>query len=100
VPIRGYTYGYIKDILEKGYSQKVSLSTIINRIKAYGFYLSKPKRKIYDREVLTNYPGKLIQHDSSHHQFPKHANKWYLMTSLDDYSRLILHACLVERETT
>jgi hypothetical protein len=25
--------------------------------------------------------------------------KWYLITSIDDYSRLILYAVLVERET-
>ena len=28
------------------------------------------------------------------------AGKWYLITSIDDYSRLILYAVLVERETT
>jgi len=100
VPIRCYNYSYIKDILENDYNQKVSLSTIINRTKAKGFYLSKPKRKVHEKEVITNYPGEMIQHDSSHHQFSKYANKWYLITSLDDYSRLILYACLVERETT
>ena len=100
VPIRCYNYSYIKDILENDYNQKVSLSTIINRAKTNGFYLTKPKRKVHDREVITNYPGELIQHDSSHHQFSKYANKWYLITSLDDYSRLILYAVLVERETT
>jgi len=99
-PIRCYNYSYIKDILENEYNQKVSLTTIINRAKTNGFYLTKPKRKVHDREVITNYPGELIQHDSSHHQFSKYANKWYLITSLDDYSRLILYACLVERETT
>jgi hypothetical protein len=100
VPIRCYNYSYIKDILEKDYGQKVSLSTIINRAKTNGFYLIKQKRKVHEREVITNYPGEMIQHDSSHHQFSKYANKWYLVTSLDDYSRLILYACLVERETT
>ena len=100
VPIRCYNYSYIKDILKNDYHQKVSLSTIINRAKAKGFYLIKSKRKVHEKEVITNYPGELIQHDSSHHQFSKYANKWYLLTSLDDYSRLILYACLVERETT
>jgi len=100
VPIRCYNYSYIKDILENDYNQKVSLSTIINRAKANGFYLTRPKRKVHEKEVITNYPGELIQHDSSHHQFSKYANKWYLITSLDDYSRLILYAVLVERETT
>ena len=101
VPIRCYNYSCIKDILENDYKQKVSLSTIINRAKANGFYLTKPKRKVHEKEVITNYPGELIQHDSSHHQFaPYAASKWYLITSLDDYSRLILYAILVERETT
>jgi len=101
VPIRCYNYSCIKDILINDYNQKVSLSTIINRAKANGFYLTKPKRKAHDREVLTNYPGELIQHDSSHHLFaPYVGRKWYLITSLDDYSRLILYAVLVERETT
>ena len=60
----------------------------------------RPKRKAHDQEVLTNYPGELIQHDSSHHLFaPYAAGKWYLITSIDDYSRLILYAVLVERET-
>ncbi|MDD5015350.1 MAG: hypothetical protein PHW73_09705 [Atribacterota bacterium] len=43
----------------------------------------------------------MIQHDSSHHRFAPYAViKWYLITSIDYYSRLILYACLVERETT
>lgn len=100
VPIRCYNYSYIRDILKSDYKQKVSLSTVINRAKTNGFYLTKPKRKVHEKKVITNYPGELIQHDSSHHQFSKYANKWYLITSLDDYSRLILYAVLVERETT
>jgi len=101
IPIKCYNYTYIKDILENNYNQRAALSTIINRAKTNGFCLSKPKRKAHDREVITNYPGELIQHDSSHHLFAPYAgSKWYLITSLDDYSRLILYAVLVERETT
>jgi hypothetical protein len=77
------------------------LPTIIDRAKRNNFYFLRPKGKAHDREVITNYPGELIQHDSSHHLFaPYAASKWYLITSLDDYSRLILYAVLVERETT
>jgi len=101
VPIKYYNYSYIKDLLEQKYSQKVSLPTIIDRAKRNNFYFLRPKGKAHDREVITNYPGELIQHDSSHHQFaPYAASKWYLITSIDDYSRLILYAVLVERETT
>ncbi len=100
IPIKWYNYSYIKDLLEQKYSQRVSLPTIIDRAKRNNFYFLKPKRKAHDREVITNYPGELIQHDSSHHRFAPYASKWYLITSIDDYSRLILYACLVERETT
>jgi len=100
IPIRWYNYSYIKDLLAQKYGQQVSLPTIIDRAKRNNFYFSKPERKAHDREVLTNYPGELIQHDSSHHLFAPYAeSKWYLITSLDDYSRLILYAVLVERET-
>ena len=77
------------------------MPTIIDRAKRNNFYFLRPKRKAHDKEVITNYPGELIQYDSSHHQFaPYAASKWYLITSLDDYSRLILYALLVEREST
>jgi len=99
VPIKRYNYSYIKDLLEQKYSQKVSLPTIIDRAKRNNFYFLRPKGKAHDKEVITNYPEELIQHDSSHHQFAPYASsKWYLITSLDDYSRLILYAVLVERE--
>ena len=100
VPIKYYNYSFIRDLLEQKYSQRVSLPTIIDRAKRNNFYFLRPKRKAHDREVITNYPGELIQHDSSHHLFaPYAATKWYLITSIDDYSRLILYAVLVERET-
>jgi len=63
------------------------LPTIIDRAKRNNFYFLKPKRKVHDREVLANYSGELIQHDSSHHQFiPYPGRRWYLIASLDDYS--------------
>jgi len=67
-----------------------------------GFYKPKKrKKKLHDREVQTEYIGQLIQHDSSHHKFSPYANKkWYLITSLDDFSRLLLYYKLVEKETT
>ena len=101
VPINYYNYSYIKDLLEQKYNQRVSLPTIIDRAKRNDFYFLRPKGKAHDREVITNYPGELIQHDCSHHLFAPYAgSKWYLITSIDDYSRLILYGVLVERETT
>ena len=77
------------------------MPTIIKRAKEHDFYLSKPKRKAHDREVLTNYVGELVQHDSSEHKWAPDAGvKWHLITSLDDHSRLLLYADFVERETS
>lgn len=102
VPLRSYNYSYIKDRLGTVYNQRVSLPTIIDRAKKNDFYLpKKPKRTIHDREVLTNYAGELIQHDSSYHLWsPDAKEKWYLITSLDDFSRFILYAVLLKKETS
>jgi len=70
VPIKYYNYSYLKDLLEQKYGQRVSLPTIIDRAKRNNFYFLRSKRKAHDREVITNYPGELIQHDSSHHCLP------------------------------
>lgn len=58
-------------------------------------------RKAHDREVLTNYVGELVQHDTSYHLWaPQAASKWYLITSIDDHSRDFLYADLWERESS
>lgn len=101
VPLKSYNYSYLKDRLQKQYRQKISLTTVINRAKKHGFYLKKPKRTAHDRELLTHYAGELIQHDSSYHLWaPAAREKWYLITSLDDYSRFILYATLVKKESS
>ena len=101
IPLKSYNYSYVKDRLQKQYRQKISLTTVINRAKKHGFYLKKPKRTAHDRELLTHYAGELIQHDSSYHLWaPAAREKWYLITSLDDYSRFILYATLVKKESS
>lgn len=101
IPLTSYNYSYIKDRLKITHHQKVSLPTIINRAKKNGFYLPRAKKTAHDREVLTHYAGELIQHDSSYHLWaPAAQEKWYLITSLDDYSRLILYAVLRKKETS
>jgi len=100
-PIKHYNYSYIKDRLVLDYGHKVSLPTIIDRAKKYGFYDKKKKKKAHDREVTTNYVGELLQHDSSKHRWSPYAdNYWYLITTLDDYSRKILYGDFLEHETS
>lgn len=99
-PIRSYNYSFVKKELKKRYKQTVSLPTIIDRAKKHGFYIQRSKKtKIHDREVITNNVGELIQHDSSLHLWaPAAKQKWWLITSLDDYSRMIFYAKLVKSD--
>jgi len=100
IPLKHYNYSYVRQRLQSEYRQKAALSTIIDRAKKHDFWLKNRPKKIHDREVLTHYAGELIQHDSSIHLWaPASGTKWYLITSLDDFSRFILYALLVARET-
>ena len=102
IPLYKYNYSYVQKRLEKSYGQSAALSTIIQYAKANDFYLPKRhKPKAHDREVLTTHAGELIQHDASYHLWAPDAGiKWVLITSLDDYSRFMLYAQLVEQESS
>jgi transposase len=99
LPISSYNYAALNDRLKKD-GIKVSTTTLIQRAIQQGCYLPK-KRKTerHDREVLTSTIGDLIQHDASLHKWSPYAEeKWTLITSLDDYSRMLLYAEFVETE--
>jgi hypothetical protein len=102
IPLYKYNYSYVQKRLETKYKQAVSLNAIIQYAKANDFYLPKRKTpKAHDREVLTSHIGELIQHDASYHLWaPDSGVKWCLITSLDDHSRFMLYAKLVEHEST
>lgn len=102
VPIWRHNYSFIRQTLLEKDKQKVGLSTIIRRAKEHGFYIPRKKTsKPHDREVITNNVGELIQHDSSQHLFaPKAGRKWWLITSIDDHSRFMFYARLVEHDAT
>ena len=102
IPLYRYNYSYIQKRLKRVYKQTVALTTIINHAKTNGFYLPKRnKPKAHDREVLTNNVGELIQHDASYHLWAPDAGvKWTLITSLDDHSRFMFYAKLIERESS
>lgn len=68
IPIKRYNYSYIRNLLHEKYHQQVSVPTIIDRAKKNGFYIPGKKKRTHEREVLTNYVGELIQHDSSFHK--------------------------------
>jgi len=100
--VKSYNYSYIKDQLETKYGQYVSLPTIIDRAKKNNFYISrKPSKKPHDRQVLTNQVGELVQHDSSVHKWSPYVHdKWYLITTLDDFSRLMFYSRMISKESS
>lgn len=101
LPISGYNYAALNDRLKKAGIQ-VSTTTIIKRAKQLDCYIPhKRKKSPHDREVITAAAGDLIQHDASWHKWSPYAEqKWTLITSLDDYSRMLLYADFVESETS
>lgn len=100
LPIHDYNYAALVDRLKKQDIQ-VSTTTVIKRAKALGCYKPKKKRKMHDREVLTTSIGDLIQHDASLHKWSPYAEKkWTLITSIDDYSRMLLYAEFVPEENS
>jgi len=100
LPISGYNYSAVRDRLAKKGIQ-VSLTTIIDRAKRLDCYRGRAKRTVHDRQVLTAAIGALIQHDGSTHQWsPLAQEKWVLITSIDDFSRMLLFGDFFSDEST
>jgi hypothetical protein len=100
LPIHDYNYSALADRLKKK-GIHVSTTTITKRAKALECYRPRKKKAVHDREVLTASIGDLIQHDASLHKWSPYAQeKWTLITSLDDYSRMLLYADFVEEENS
>ena len=100
LPISGYNYAALRDRLQKK-GTHISTTTIIKRAKALECYKPHCKGKPHDREVLTAAIGALVQHDASLHRWsPLATEKWTLITSIDDYSRMLLFADFVPQETS
>lgn len=101
IAISFYNYQAIRDQVVEKTGQTVSAQTVRNRAKAWGYYIAKPKpERKHTRVVLTTATGLLLQHDASHHLWSPYAeNKWCLITTIDDYSRLLVYADFWEEET-
>lgn len=101
LPITTYNYSAVRDAVFQELGRTATVPTIIKRAQLLGYWKEKPPKKVHDREVLTDYPGELLQHDTSFHLWSPFADKkWYLIDTIDDFSRLILEWTLIERETS
>lgn len=100
LPISSYNYAALRDRLQKKHIT-VSVTTIISRAKRLGCHKLRKKGQAHDREVVTSAIGALIQHDASLHLWSPFAQKkWTLITSIDDYSRMLLFADFFPKETS
>ncbi len=100
LPISDYNYSALRDRLQKK-GIEVSVTTIIERAKRRDCYKPRKQRQTHDREVLTASIGALVQHDSSLHLWSPFAQeKWVLITSIDDFSRMLLFADFAPKDTT
>jgi len=102
IPVFNYNYAYTRDQVVKRIKQNISAQTVRNRAQKWGYYIPKANQpnKI-PREVVTEAVGILLQHDASYHKWSPFAEAtWTLITTIEDYSRLLLYAELVETETT
>lgn len=102
LPIKHYNYSAVRDSLKDDHRIEVGLNTIIRRAKEQDCYKARKKSKnSHTSEVLTNYVGELVQHDSSKHRWSPYTDDyWYFITSIDDFSRYLLYADLVRTETS
>ena len=102
MPVTTYNYTAVRDEVVKQTQVPISAQTVRNRARKWGYIVpvsSRSKRK-HIRVVLTTATGLLLQHDSSHHLWsPLASSKWSLITTIDDYSRMILCAEFQEDET-
>jgi hypothetical protein len=100
IPLSGYNYSALRDRLAKR-GITVSVNTIIDRAKQLDCHKPRKKKQAHDRQVLTSSIGALIQHDGSTHRWSPFAReKWTLITSIDDYSRMLLFADFFPAETS
>jgi hypothetical protein len=100
LPIADYNYTALRDRLRQQGIQ-VSATTITQRAKQLDCYKPHRKGKAHDRQVVTAAIGALVQHDASLHLWsPYAAEKWTLITSIDDYSRLLLFADFFAHESS
>jgi hypothetical protein len=88
LPISDYNYSALRDRLRKT-GVTVSATTITDRAKKLECYKPHRKGKAHDRQVITAAIGALVQRDASLHLWsPFAAEKWTLITSIDDYTTI------------
>lgn len=100
IAIRRFNFEAIRLEIIRKTNVKLSTQTIRNRAIDWMFYRPKSAPGPY-REVETTAIGYLFQHDSSFHFWSPYISfKFYLILTTDDYSRKIVYAKFVAKESS
>jgi hypothetical protein len=97
-----FNFAFLAEEAEKRFGRRFSRNSLRLYALKNGYYHALPeeKGKVYTR-FETSGPGALFQHDSSYHLWvPRRREKQYLILTKDDYSRRVVGARIIERETT
>jgi len=97
-----FNFAFLAEEAEKRFGRPFCRNSLRLYALKNGYYhaLSEEKGKVYTR-FETSGPGALFQHDSSYHLWlPRTEEKHYLILTKDDYSRRVVGARIVQRETT
>lgn len=97
-----FNFAFLSEEAQKEFGRPFCRNSIRLYALRNGYYHALPseKGKVYTR-FETSGPGALFQHDSSYHLWlPKTDEKHYLILTKDDYSRRVVGARIVKRETT
>jgi transposase InsO family protein len=97
-----FNFAFLAEEAEKRFGRPFCRNSLRLYALRSGYYHALPeeKGKVYTR-FETSGAGALFQHDSSYHLWvPRRREKQYLILTKDDYSRRVVGARIVERETT
>jgi transposase InsO family protein len=97
-----FNFAFLAEEAQKRFGRPFCRNSLRLYALKKGYYHALPdeKGKVYTR-FETSGPGALFQHDSSYHLWlPRREEKHYLILTKDDYSRRVVGARIVPRETT
>lgn len=97
-----FNFAFLAEEAQKRFDRPFNRNSLRLYALKNGYYHALPeeKGKVYTR-FETSGPRALFQHDSSYHLWlPKREEKHYLILTKDDYSRRVVGARIVGRETT
>ncbi len=96
-----FNFAFLAELAEKEFGRQFDRSVFRRFALRHGYYHALPeeKSKLYTR-FETSGPGALFQHDSSHHLWiPLLGQRQTVILTQDDYSRKVLGAVILEKET-